>query len=282
MGVKGLVLAAALAVAPVAGSVTAPASVRYLESRQTPSGGFAEPGGAPGPGLTAWAVIGLRAAGVAAPRLEGARRYLERTEDELASVADVELAVIAQAALGHRRQPLLDRLRAAERRDGRIGPTVNSTIWGILALRAGEQRVAPRTVRYLLRRQARSGGWSWAPRGAADSNDTAAAVQALRAAGVASRSRAIRRALVYLRRLQNRDGGFELTPGRGSDVQSTAWCVQAFVAAGKPPPRGSLRYLLRLRRRGGSFRYSARYSATPAWVTAQALTALARKPLPLR
>ena len=70
--------------------------------------------------------------------------------------------------------------------------------------------------------------------------------------------------------------------GRGSDAQSTAWTVQAFLAAGKAPPRGSLRYLQRLRRPDGSFRYSARYVTTPVWVTAQVLPALSRKPFPLR
>ena len=103
---------------------------------------------------------------------------------------------------------------------------------------------------------------------------------ALRAAGV--RGRPIRRALAYLRNLRNRDGGFELTPGRGSDAQSTAWAIQAFRAAGQAAPRGSLRYLKRLRRPDGSFRYSARYVTTPVWVTAQVLPALARRPFPLK
>jgi hypothetical protein len=58
--------------------------------------------------------------------------------------------------------------------------------------------------------------------------------------------------------------------------------VQAFVAAGGPAPRNAIRYLTRMRRPNGSFRYSARYAATPVWVTAQALPALARKPFPLR
>ena len=44
----------------------------------------------------------------------------------------------------------------------------------------------------------------------------------------------------------------------------------------------AFRYLTRMRREDGSYRYSARYVATPTWVTAQAATALARKPLPLR
>ena len=135
-------------------------------------------------------------------------------------------------------------------------------------------------MRFLLRQQRGSGGWSWYLNGQPDSNDTAAAIEALRAAGVTGKP--IRRGLTYLLRLRNRDGGFELTPGRGSDAQSTAWAVQAFVAAGRAVPKGSIAYLSRLRRPDGSFRYSQRYATTPVWVTAQALPALHRRPFPLR
>jgi prenyltransferase beta subunit len=164
---------------------------------------------------------------------------------------------------------------------GRIGTLVNSTIWGVLALRA-TGRPAGTSIQYLLRAQRKSGGWSWHPRTAPDSNDTAVAIQALRAAGVGPRSQAIRRGLRYLRTLQRSDGGFALGPGVASDAQSTAWAIQAFVAAGKPPGTRAFRYLARLRQADGSYRHSKRYAATPVWVTSQVLPALARKPFPLR
>jgi prenyltransferase beta subunit len=254
-------------------------AIGYLESRQAPDGGFAEPGGRPTPGLTAWAVIGLRAAGTPARELDDARVYLEDSEAALGSATDLELVLVARAALGERPRELTARVRALLRADGGIGPTVNSTIWGVLALRAVGERAPPSAVRFLLRHQRRSGGWSWSAAAAPDSNDTAAAIQALRSAGV--RGRSIRRGLAYLRRLQNRDGGFGLSPGRGSDAQSTAWAIQAFLAAGERPGPAAYSYLDRLRRPDGSLRYSARYAVTPVWVTAQALAAMARKPLPL-
>ena len=263
-------------IAVVAAAVAA-TPVGYLQGRQAPSGAFSEPGGAPGPLLTAWAALGLRAAGADSGRALG---YLVAHEDGLTEVTDIELVALAESALGRRPARLLARIRAARRPSGRIGPTVNSTIWGILALRqAGEP--APRAaMRFLLRRQSRSGGWAWYPGGRPDSNDTAAAIEALRSAGVTGAP--IRRGLAHLRRLQNRDGGFELTPGRGSDAQSTAWAVQAFLAARRaPPPRGALAYLRALRRPDGSFRYSKRYTTTPVWVTAQVLPALAGRPFPL-
>jgi energy-coupling factor transport system substrate-specific component len=250
----------------------------FLHAHQGADGGFAEPGGQPSAGLTAWAALGLRASGGSTG---AAAAYIAGHEDELASATDVALAVAAEAAVARPTPALLARLRRlADARTGRIGPTVNSTIWGAIALRQAGLRPPARTARWLLARQRQSGGWSWFAGGQPDSNDTAAAVEALRALGV--RGRPITRGLAFLRRLQNRDGGFELTPGRGSDAQSTAWAIQAFVAAGSAPGAAAFRYLARLRRADGSYRYSARYAATPVWVTAQVLPALARKAFPLR
>lgn len=270
----------ATALAALAAASPTQEAARYLESRQVPGGCFAEPRGEAQPGLTAWAVLGLRAAGREARGLEGARACLARAEPDLRTATDVELAVLALGALGERPERLLSRLRALERPSGAIGPTLNSTIWGVLALRQTGAAAPEPAVRYVLDRQTRSGGWGWAVRAAPDSNDTAAAIQALRAAGV--RGPPIARALAFLRRLQNRDGGFELTPGRGSDTQSTAWAIQAFLAAGAKPGARAYAYLARMRRPDGSLRYSARYATTPVWVTAQALPALARRPFPLR
>jgi len=140
-------------------------------------------------------------------------------------------------------------------------------------------RSSRQTTRWLLARQARSGGFSWSVGGQPDSNDTAAALEALRVAGV--HGAPITRAVGFLLSFQIRDGGFELTHGRGSDAQSTAWAIQGLVAAGRRPPRSAFAYLARLRRPDGSYRYSAKYVTTPVWVTSQVLAALARKPFPL-
>ncbi len=135
-------------------------------------------------------------------------------------------------------------------------------------------------VQAILGAQAKGGGFPWSKGGTPDSNDTAAAIEALRAAGVGGAS--IRRALVALRTFQNRDGGFALTKGRESDAQSTAWAIQALISAGQKPGKPPFRYLSRLRRGDGSYRYSVRYGTTPVWVTAQVVPALAGRPFPLR
>jgi hypothetical protein len=268
-----------LAVAATAVTLVTPTAsgVSFLRARQLDDGSFAERGAPSSPQLTAWAVLGLRSAGTSAG--PNALRYLNGHESRLDSATDIALVALAERALGADAADLLRRLRALERPSGSVGVLVNGTAWSVLAFRAAGMPVRTKTIRWLVARQNPAGGWGWNP-GAADSNDTAAVVEALSAAG--NRGRPVRRALRFLHSYyRNRDGGFSLTPGTSSDAQSTAWVVQAFVAAGKPPPSGAIAYLKRLQRSDGSFRYSTRYTTTPVWVTSQVLPALARKPFPL-
>jgi hypothetical protein len=262
-----------------AAGVLAGTPLSYVSSHQQPGGGFAENGGPTSPGLTAWAVLGLTAA---EKPPAGAASYLAGAP--IGDATDLELRILALQALGARTGLLAIRLANMTARNGRIGPLVDSTIWGVLALRAyerasGHSMVTKATVSYLLGQQRSEGGWSWYPNGAPDSNDTAAAIEALRAVGV--RGRPIRRGIAYLLRLEGADGGFSLVSGRPPDSQSTAWAIQAFVAAGRRPPAKAFAFLARMRRKDGSYRYSARYAVTPVWVTAQVLPALARKAFPL-
>jgi hypothetical protein len=268
MGVK-------LAAAVVALALTT-TPVDFVAAHQNGDGGFAEQGQSSDPNLSAWAVLGLSAAAKAPSRAAG--DYLAAAPADSAN--DVALRIVALDAFGRDTDSLVTRLESMRRADGRIGALVNSTIWGVIALRAAG-RPAGMSVRYLLRAQRPNGGWAWYPRGAPDSNDTAAAIQALRASGVGARSRAVRRGLAFLSRLQLSNGGFSLVKGRGPDAQSTAWAIQAFIAAKKPPGKRAFAFLVSLRRADGSYRYSKRYAVTPVWVTSQVLPALNRKAFPL-
>jgi prenyltransferase beta subunit len=252
----------------------------YLLARRQVDGGFAEPNGSSSAGLTAWAVLGLKAAGKTPGEAQTTADYLAQAPAPQAT--DLELRLLAEHSLGRDVSNLADEIEQLRRPTGRIGPALNSTYWGVLALRAAGRKTAKATVRYILHAQRKNGGWSWSPRAAADAGDTAAAIQALRAAGASARSTSIKRAVRYLRRCQNKDGGFAVSPAADSDSQSTAWAIQALVAARNAPGKAPFRYLKRLQRSDGSFRYSKRYVTTPAWVTAQVLCALARKPFPLR
>ena len=264
MGVKLVVLAAATVLS-------------FVQGRAQPDGGYAEPAGRSTVGLTATAVLALRAAGAPAP--DAARAYLQAHEQGL-TPTELELSVMAEAVTGGVSPGLLVALHSLERPSGAIGPAVNSTVWGMLALRQAGEPVSAPTVRFVARAQTRSGGFPWATGLPPDTDDTAAAVQALVASGV--RGTSIARALAYLRTRQRPDGGFELQPGTGSNVQSTSWAIQAFVVAGLKPPAAAFRFLQRMRRSDGSLRYSPRYATTPLWVSGQALPALARRSFPLR
>ncbi|HUQ21827.1 MAG TPA: prenyltransferase/squalene oxidase repeat-containing protein [Gaiellaceae bacterium] len=250
-----------LAAVALAATLATPAA--YVQAQQREDGGFGDAQ------MTAWATLGLVAAGAPTGAAAG---YLARQQPP--SATDAALIAMARAAAGDRPDDLLPRLRAH-----RPGKLVNATIWTLLALRQAGEPAPATLVRSLLKAQRPSGGWPWLAGAAADANDTAAAMQALRAAGV--RGRPLQRGVVFLRRHQNPDGGFELTQGRGSDTQSTAWAIQALIAAGASPGPPAFGYLQRMRRPDGSYRYNARYVTTPLWVTAQVLPALARKPFPL-
>ncbi|HEX4526467.1 MAG TPA: prenyltransferase/squalene oxidase repeat-containing protein [Gaiellaceae bacterium] len=259
MGLAPLVAAAVLAVSPAS----------FVQAHSV-GGAYAEPGGSSDALLTSWAVLGLRAAGADSP---GSLAYLQSQETSLRTSNDIAIVALAEQALGERNESLLARLRV--RPNGQIGETLNSTYWGVLAL----GHSTPATTRFILAQQTKAGGFAWFRRGQPDSNDTAAALEALRVAMV--RGAPVARAARFLRTFQRPDGGFELTHGRGSDAQSTAWAIQGLVAAGQKPPRRAFTYLAQLKRPDGSYRYSVKYVTTPVWVTSQVLAGLARKPFPL-
>lgn len=264
------VLATAAAGAP--GPTVGPTA--FLESRQSESGGFGEQGQSAGAPMTAWAALGLVAGGGTPAARARALDYLLHRAPDATTDADLALRVVALAALGAAvDEGSLERLR--RHRPDRL---VNATMWTVIALRSVGERPPGVMVRAILAAQSAGGGFPWLRGGRPDSNDTAAGIEALRAAGIEGSP--IRRAVVALRGFRNRDGGFALTKGRESDAQSTAWAIQALIAAGEPPGKAPFRFLARLRRADGSYRYSLRYGSTPVWVTAQVLPALAGRPFP--
>ena len=300
-GAAALVVAVVLgagAGAPEAQAATPRAkAVRYLERVQNRDGGF---GGAPGqassPLFTGWSALGLAAAGrnprdVSRPRGRAVTRYLRRARIRDTGELERTILVLRAAGLSVRRfggRDLVARLVSRRRSNGSWQGNVAFTAFGILALRAAGQDPGSaslqRSADWLAGAQNRDGGFGFVPRAESDADDTGAALQALASVGRRG-GPATRAAVGYLRRMQNGDGGLGQSEGRSSNAQSTAWAVQGLVAAGvRPESLGGpspLRYLVRLQRRDGHFAYSAASDQTPVWVTAQALTALRRRPFPL-
>jgi hypothetical protein len=268
-----------LAVTAAAGPTQA--AVDFLAARETANGCYAEPGGEPSPELTAWVAIGLRA--VRAPVPAGARRCLARSARSARVPTDAQRTILGLVAAGGdpRRDggvDLVARVRGQVRRDGSIPPTANATAFGALALRAAGTRVPASVRRAILRAQQPGGAWGLG--GLPDSNITAATIEALVATGGGARSRPVSRGVAALARFRHA-GGYGLTLSSPPDAQSTAWVAQALVAAGRDPGP-ALTALRRLQRPDGSFAYRRGQAITPVWVTAQALPALARRPLPVR
>ncbi len=276
--------------------------IGYLAASQNAGGGFGSGPGRPSSELyTAWAAIGLAAAGRDPATLRrGGRSVLDALGAQAATLqgpGDLERTMLALHACGARADSLagknliagLVRYRAG---DGSFGRLLNITAFAVFALRAAGHTAGDHAVaaagRWIAAHQDSDGGYSFAGRGgASDIDDTAAAVQALLDAGIRGGA-GVTRAVAFIERAQNPDGGFPTEPHRQSNAQSTAWAVQGLVAAGRNVEavrnhgsRSPLSYLQSLVSASGGVRYSRTSAQTPVWVTAQVLTALALKPFPV-
>ncbi len=278
--------------APAARADTRSAALAYLAAAQNPDGGFGADRGQPTSGLySAWVAMGLTAAGRPCPAaLAG---VLAREAARVRGTGDVERTILGLRACGAPADALVRRLAAAQRANGSWDGLVNATAFGIFSLRAAGRSTRDARVRrattWLAGQANRDGGFNFAGQGGPSGiDDTAAALQGLRSGGRPRTSTIVRRAVAFLVRRQRPDGGFPLSPGGLSNAQSTAWAVQGLVAAGRDPSgarrggsRSPLGYLQSLGGSDGAVRYSRISSQTPVWVTAQALTALARRPFPV-
>jgi energy-coupling factor transport system substrate-specific component len=292
-----IVLAAGLTVglrapqnARAAGSPRGPVS--YLLRAQNADGGFGAAPGERSTGLySGWAALGLASAGYDPARVSrGSRTVLGYVRAGSASdVGSLERTILVLGAAGVPDRAQVARLERAVGRNGSVSDQVNLTSFAVLALRGARVRPQARTLSWLVRQQDSDGGFNFAVAGGqSDVDDTGAVLEALARDSGAAATAALGRAIAYIRRQQDRDGGFPSQPGQGSNAQSTAWAVQGLIAAGVDPAsihRGGsvspLAYLDSLITANGSIDYSRRNSQTPVWVTAEALMALERRPLPL-
>ncbi len=295
-------LADAATTPAAAASASVSREIAYLASAQSSDGGWGAAAGQSTNELySAWAAIGLAAAGrnPQSVRRDGhtVLEALRAQAGTLEGAGDYERTMLALRACGAPVSSLagknllagLLRYRAS---DGSFSQQVNLTAFAVFALRAAGRSASDSVVRaagtWIARQQDADGGFDFDVRGgASDVDDTAAALQALVAAGVRSGA-SVEHAVAFLLHAQNLDGGFPEQRGGESNAQSTSWAVQGLTAAGRnveaihrSGSRSPLGYLESLVASNGSVRYSRTSTQTPVWVTAEALTALARAPFPI-
>ena len=287
-----LLLALLLAAAP---AVAAPAdrAESWLARAQNKDGGFgATKGQASSRLYSGWAALGMAGAGRNPRDLQrrggrSAAAYTKRDARSVTDIGEIERTVLVLGAAGlsprdFGGRDLIASILAKRRGNGSIAGYVSYTAFGILALRSAGVSPGKRTVAWLVGAQNDDGGFAVAPNSTSDSDMTGATVQALAVVG-RQRGAATRRAVGWLRANQNDDGGFGQFKGRDSNAQSTAYAIQGLVAAGTGGATltRALGYLRGLQHGDGSVAYSATSNQTPVWVTAQALMAFERRPLPI-
>jgi prenyltransferase beta subunit len=273
-------------------------ALNYLVRAQNADGGF---GGAPrqssSPLYTGWVGLGFAAAGrnprdvrhVKSTPISYTRKHLRKLD-----VGELERTILLLRSSGlsprnFGRADLLAQLTSERKPNGSWEDLVDHTAFGILALRAGgaSPSALRDSVHWLEAQQNKDGGFGFGPKGgSSDADDTGSTIQALVAAG-RKRDAAVRKAVSFLRHAQNADGGFGQMKGDTSNAMSTAWAVQGLVAAGRNPAKfrrsghDPLGYIVSLQSANGAVRYSRTSAQTPVWATAEALTALSRKPYPI-
>lgn len=293
----------------------------YIYANQTTAGGFAASGGVDGPGITPWAILAV-VAGKERPTAwdRGGKDpidYLQSLNLETTARSSLNApafyakVIMAYAAAGRGeliynagtpRIDLLDKLLAYRSDDGHFSPAtsgdrslwdVSTTTWALIALRAAAQSDGNVSLArtWLAAAQHADGGWGLQTVDTASTVDqTAAAVQALIAAGTSPGDTVIQRALGFLDAAQRSDAGFGYTLSDvRSNAESTAWTVQAILAAGEKPTdarwvkdsRQPLDYLRSLQRANGSFAHRKGDLGRSALMsTTQSLMALAGRAFP--
>ncbi len=266
---------------------------RWLARTQNKDGGFGPVAGASSsPLFSGWAGLGLAAAGhnprdLRRPGGRSLAAYVARGGASLKDVGEIERTILVVEAAGlsardFAGKDLVAAVQSRRRGNGSIAGYVSYTAFGVIALRAAGVPAGKATVSWLVSSQNADGGFGVAPSSTSDSDMTGATLQALSTVGRA-RGGAATRAVAWLRANQNDDGGFGQFKGRSSNAQSTSYAIQGLVAAGAGGATlsRSLAYLRGLQRSNGSVSYSSSSTQTPVWVTAQALMAFERTPLPI-
>jgi energy-coupling factor transport system substrate-specific component len=286
-----LALAAVLPAA--AGAANAGRAAGWLAREQNSDGGFgSSPGDPSSAATTAWAMLGLEAAGRNPLDVSNGGKtpvdFLRSRAGSLSSPGDYARTILALEGAGvdprsFGGRDLVSALLNRRRSDGSYEGWPGTTAYAIVALRtAGATGGLGKSQSWLAGAQNADGGWGDLPNQSPSNADvTGAAMQAI------PDSKAARQGLAYLRKHQRDNGGFA-TGGNGEvNTQSTAWALQGMMAVGADPAsvkaggNSGLDYISGLQDGDGHFRYSSSSDRTPIFVTGQALVPAAGDSFPV-
>jgi energy-coupling factor transport system substrate-specific component len=301
-GLRGGGIAVLALVAFLLGGLTAPraeaatgvdGAVAWMRSAQNADGGWGDaPDEDSSPTTTAWAMLGMAAAGHNPLDVRAGGRtpvdFLRQTIDQQRSPGAIARTALAVESAGldprdFGGRNLITDLLAKRRDNGSYEGWPGSTAFAVIALRAaGADGSLGGTLDWLREVENDDGGWGDVPGSASTADGTGAVIQAL-----SPGSKASHRGLAYLRESQRPGGGFPLGAGGPVNSQSSAWAIEGILAAGGDPSsyrrggKSSLDYLAARQASDGHYTYSKSSDQTPVWVTSYALVAMSSKHYPV-
>lgn len=288
-------------------------AIDYLHSIQNNDGGFpSKAGRSSSRDLTSWVIMALTAAGENctgnnwAPSGQNPVDFIKGCEDPLKETTDYARLLLSLTAGGQ--EPVYNGVNLAEKiisfqqNSGQFAQPdrgeqdfINSHMWSILALASAGYNIPnqEQAKQWLLNQQNEDGGFGWIRGTASDSDDTGVALQALVLLGeVPESSAAINNALKYLKTCQIADGGFNCGDdwmGSKSNAASDSWVLQGLMAADEDPAGAGwsvngmnpVSHLLSMQNRDGSFNFTSDTGSSPVTMTAYAIMALSKTPMPV-
>ena len=295
-GVAALIVVATLLAVLVPGraeAAGADSAVQWLLSVQNGDGGWgASPDDDSGPEMTAWAMLGLEAAGHNPYDLtrggQSPIAFLRGHVGKLNGPGDLARTILALLGAGADPREfggrnLVAGLRDTRLDDGSYEKWPNSTAYAVIALRAaGAPGGTDKSLEWLRKVQNDDGGWSDVPGQRSNAEATSSVLQALTPGSKASKD-----GLEYLRAAQQSNGGYRVGGNGEINTQATAWAIQGILAAGgiladfKRGGSTALDYIAANQAGDGHYRYSKSRDQTPVWVTGQTLVAATRAYYPI-
>ena len=266
---------------------------KWLVTQQNGNGGFpASPDGESSLRITSRAMIGLAATGknpldVLSGKGKTPLDYMIASKEEIRDASQIALAILALKTVGadprdFEGRNLVQALKKRSESNSSFGNDVNVSAWSVLAFRsAGAGNPASDTAGWLRGAQnaGTDGGWGIAKGAVSDADSTGTALTAI------GGQNAVAMALEYLKKAQKSSGGF--VSGSIVNSQSTGLVQQGLTAAGKGSRfltsngNSPTDYLEARQQKDGSIWYSKNSDQTRVWVTADAITGLSDRALPV-